>query len=164
MPGCFVFHKGNALTFYSFCNDCGWFTLYGTCFVVSGLDLIKIMSINIDNVETECLEFFINRVWGHNVLDAAIDLQAVIVHEDAQVVQIIMRSKHSSFPNLTFLNLAIAQNSVDTIVCTGQFCCLCHTACSRNALSQRTGGHIYTWNFLHIRMSLQAGADFTQTL
>ena len=105
--------------------------LFKDTVVGRGAQLRHVISISyIYYMEIECFEFLIDRVWGAYVLNFTIDLKTIVINDHYKIVQFSEACKHSSFPNLTFLNLAIAQNGIDTIVCTGQFCCLCHTVFS----------------------------------
>ena len=73
-----------------------------------------------------------------------------------------MSRKHRSLPNLTFLDLTVAEHGIYTIVFFVKLACKRHAACSRNALSQRTGAHVDAGRALHVGVSLEHSADVAQ--
>ena len=57
-----------------------------------------------------------------NFADRAVNLQAVEVDNQAEIIQVVVGCKHSSFPNLTLFNLAIAEQRVNTVNLCYQSC------------------------------------------
>ena len=74
-----------------------------------------------------------------------------------------MRGGHSSLPYQSFLQLAVAQKCINSAWISVHFVCQRHTYADRNTLTQRSCGHFYSRNFLHIRMSLKSASQFPQT-
>ena len=70
--------------------------------------------------------------------------------------------EHECLPDLTFLGLAVAHDGVGAVVLTVDLGSECHTYGGRNALTQRSGGHIHAGNVLHIGVSLEAGIRLTE--
>jgi len=73
-------------------------------------------------------------------------------------------SKHRSFPNLTFLNLAIAQKRIYAELFVCHFSAQCHADSGRNTLSKGACGHIYARDLIQTGMSLQIRTEMTQCL
>ena len=73
-----------------------------------------------------------------------------------------MSRKHGSLPNLTLLDLAVAEHGIYTIVFFVKLARKRHTACSRYTLSQRTGAHVDAGSALHVGVSLEHSADVAQ--
>ena len=65
-----------------------------------------------------------------------------------------MGCKHSSFPNLTLFNLAIAEQRVNTVIFVINLAGKRHACRSGNALTERAGAHIDAGGALHIRVTL----------
>ena len=98
----------------------------------------NIISINHNCVEIKCLKFLIDRVWRAYVLYLTVDLKAVVVNDHYKVVQFSGTCEHSSFPYLTFLDLAVSKQCIYTVVFVIKLSGKCHTDCCGNALSKRT--------------------------
>ena len=111
----------------------------------------------------ECCKLFRNRFWRANFRKLSINLQAIIVYDCQQVVQMIMRCKHRCFPDLTFFNFAIAQNGINLISSVVQLASQSHTTGNGNALSERTAGHINA-RCMNARVTLQHCTDVPQRL
>ena len=73
-----------------------------------------------------------------------------------------MGCKHSSFPNLTLFNLAIAEQRVNTVIFVINLAGKRHACRSGNALTERAGAHIDARGTLHIRVTLQHSADVAE--
>ena len=52
---------------------------------------------------------------GLNLIDRAVNLQAVADNQ-AEIIEVVVGCKHSSFSNLTLFNLAIAEQRVNTVI------------------------------------------------
>src|SRR5699024_8949861 len=86
----------------------------------------------------------------------------IVIHDHNEIVQLSVRSKHGCLPDLSLLDLAVAQERIYSVIITGQLSRNCHTYSSGNSLSERTGRHIDTRYAFHIRMSLKIGPGMTQ--
>ena len=43
------------------------------------------MRVDIDHIEIECLELFVNRIRRADLVDGAVDLQVIVIHDDAEL-------------------------------------------------------------------------------
>ena len=111
-------------------------------------------------MEIECLELLVNGIRGADVSNVAVDLQAVVVHDQHQVVQFSGACEHGSLPYLALLDLTVAQQGISAVILAGHFGRQRHTHCGRHALAQRTAGHIHARNVLSVRMALEIRAYF----
>ena len=122
------------------------------------------MTVDGDDVEAESLELLRNRIGRIDLLNGAVYLQIIVVHHDAEVVQLFSGGEHGRLPNLAFLNFAVSQHGINAIVSMIQLAGQRHSYRSGDALSQRTGGHIHPRSALHVRMPLKHGASVAQPL
>lgn len=90
--------------------------LNGLCMCKSRFDGVEIVSVDGLYVKAESLELLVNRFRAGNFADRAVNLQAVEVDNQAEIIEVVVGCKHSSFPNLTLFNLAIAEQRVNTVV------------------------------------------------
>lgn len=89
MPAGLIFHKGDTLAFYGFCNDGCRHFLRLSCFCKSIRNLIEIMSVDFDDVEVEGLKLIRNRIGRTYILDLSVNLKSVVVYDDAKVVEFL---------------------------------------------------------------------------
>ena len=101
------------------------------------------MGIHMDDMKVEGFELFVYGVGGADLVNRAVDLQPVIVHDDAQVIQFTESRQHGGLPYLAFLNLAVSQKGVDPEILTVHFRAQGHAHSGGDPLSQGTGGHIH---------------------
>ena len=162
MPAYLIFHKRHAFALYGFGEDRRGLALYGLCLVKRGLDLLKVVSVDLDHLKAECLKLFVKRFDSRHVLNSAVDLQTVLVNDHNEVVELVVRSKHCRLPNLAFLYLAVAENCICAIVFVVKLCRERHSARRRYALSERACAHINAGCTLHIRVTLEHSADMAE--
>jgi len=105
-------------------------------------------------VEIKALELLVDRVRRADLVDRSVDLQVVVVHNHAEVIQLAETCEHGSLPDLSLLDLAVAAKCIHTVILLFHLPCQSHAARCGKSLSQRTGRHIHARNVLHIRMSL----------
>ena len=115
-------------------------------------------------VKPERAELLVNRFRTADLFDRAVDLQAVVVHDQAQVIQLLMACEHRGLPNLTFFDLAVAEHGIHAVILAVELSGERDPAGSGNALSKRSGAHINTGDRLHIRMALKQRTQMTQAL
>ena len=127
-------------------NDTGGLSLSCLCFLKCSADRVKIMSVDVDYMEVERLELLIDRIRRTYLVNRSVDLKTVVVHDDYEVVKLSVACKHSSLPNLTFLNLTVSKECIHTIVLALELSAECHSDCCGNALTEGAGGHIYAGN------------------
>src|SRR5690606_26905267 len=73
---------------------------------------------------------------GHDLLNGAVDLLAIAVDGSDEVVNLVMRSIHGSFPYLSFLLFTIAHQNKDQPVVAVELLPLCGADRNRKALAQ----------------------------
>ena len=115
-------------------------------------------------MEVECTELisdWIRRVYFGN---RSVNLQVVVVHDDAQVIQLTESCKHRSLPYLAFLDFTITKQGIYAIRLIGKLCGKSHSCCDRNALSQWSWGSINTRCMGNAWMSLKVRTYVTQSL
>lgn len=71
------------------------------------------MTVDLIEIKAEGAELGGQVAQTHDLVVAAIDLQAVVVDDDSQVVQLIVVGRHEGLPDLALLTLAVAQNGID---------------------------------------------------
>ena len=117
-------------------------------------NLAEIMAVNADDMEIKCLKFLIDRIRGTDFIHRTVNLESVIIHDHDQIIQFSVACEHRSFPDLTFFNLPVAKERINTVILLLQLRRECHSDSSGNPLSQRTAGHIHARDMLSVRMSL----------
>ena len=60
-------------------------------------------------MEIEGFKFLIDGIRTADIFYSTIDLQTIIVHDHAEIIQISGAGKHSCLPYLTFLDLTITK-------------------------------------------------------
>ena len=162
VPTGIVLHEGNILALDGGHHNSGGLAFDALGSIQCSFDLLEVVAIDCLHMEAEALQLLLVRIGAHNICHIAVDLQAVVVDDDAQVVQLVVACKHAGLPNLTFLSLAVAQQSIDTVGLTLDLGSQCHAAGGGNTLTQRTGGHIHAGDRIHIGVALQVAANLTQ--
>ena len=109
MPGCLVLHEGYSFTLRRLSDNRRRLSLRFSCFLECSRDCIKIMSVNVDYMEVECLELLVDRIWRIYFTDWSVNLKIIIIHNYYQVVQLSVRCKHGCFPYLPFLDFNLPQ-------------------------------------------------------
>ena len=99
-----------------------------------------------------------------DLLDGAVDLQAVVVDDHAEVIELLVAGKHGGLPDLALLALAVAQQGVGAIVIAPVLGGNGHAHGGGDALAERTGGHVDARGVVHVGMALQVAADMAQRL
>ena len=98
----------------------------------------------------------------HDVIVFAVDLQSVVIHKDCEIVQFVVGGCHGSFPNETFLHLAVTNHGVHFDVLAAVLRAESHTGRDADALSEGTCRCIDTGNLLAVRVSLQDRMQLTK--
>src|SRR5205823_4578724 len=107
-----VLHERDAFAFYRVGHDAGGPALSGFGFPQRGLDGREIVTVDLDGVPAEGPPFIGQRRDLHNVLHEAVELDAVVVHNGHHIIHLMVWAGHGRFPNLAFLDLAIAEHHV----------------------------------------------------
>ena len=121
MPCGLVLHEGDAFAFDRMGNQRGRLTFGGRCFRKCGAQGIKVMAVHIDDVPAECLKLLIQRFRTDDILCGAVDLKSVDIDDCAEVVALVMRCRHGSFPDFAFFAFAVAHQAVDAVIIAGAF-------------------------------------------
>ena len=79
MPCIVVFHKRYALSLDRMGDDGCRLSLGLSGFLKSCFDFIKVMTVDLDRMETECFKLGFERFRADHIVDVAIDLQMVVV-------------------------------------------------------------------------------------
>ena len=165
MPTYLVLHEGDTLALYGVGNDNGWLTLDGASLSKCSCKLVKVVSISyINNVEFERFELLVNWFWCVDLIKRAIKLQVIVVNNKRKVIKLVVTSKHGSLPDLTFFNLAVAQECVDAVVLVELLAGQRHANSGGNALAQGTGAHINARRVVHVWMTLKARVERAESL
>ena len=75
-------------------------------------DRRQVVAVDLDGVPAEGAPLVGQRLDFHDVLDEAIELDAVVVHDGDHVVDLVEGARHGRFPDLAFLDLAVAEHDV----------------------------------------------------
>ena len=113
------------------------------------------MPVNPNNRTAERLKLRVDRCCVHDICRCSVDLEAVDIHCDAEVIQLVVRREHECLPDLPLGKLTVSKQCIDVDVPTEILCALCHARRRRNALPERARRHIHARRKVHIRMSLQ---------
>ena len=113
------------------------------------------MTVAALHVPVEGLELLVDGIGRHDLLQRTVDLDVVVIHKNTEVVQMVVPGSHGCLPDLTLLQLTVAQHGIDPVVLlvylTGQR----HTHSGGNALTETAGGHIYTGHMAHFRRDVR---------
>ena len=109
MPTGLVLHEADTLALDGVHEDAGG--LAGTLGLMEEgegfFDLVKVVAVNGGDVAAEGLALFVHRGGVHHVAGPAVNLQAVQVDDDAQVIQVIVGGEHQRLPDLALGDLAV---------------------------------------------------------
>ena len=79
------------------------------CLLKSPPESIKVLGININYIKVKCFKLLVYGVGGSDLIDGAVNLQIIIVHNHAQIVQLAEPGEHGRLPHLAFLDFAVSQ-------------------------------------------------------
>ena len=97
-----------------------------------------------------------------DVLDEAVELDPVVIHDGHDVVELVGTAEHGRFPDLAFLNFAVAQHHVGARRALVQPRGEPHADGQRQSLAQRSGGGFERRQEAHIRMALVNRTELAQ--
>ena len=161
MPAHLILHKGNALALDRVPQDA-----LGYAGRVrrgqSRLNGVQVMAVDLVQIKAESLYLGGQVAQGHDLVVAAVDLQAVVVDDDRQIVQLVVSGGHKCLPNLPLLALAVTQQGKDLRVLAQLFGAQSHAHSDGAALAQGAGGGIHAGNLLAVRMSLQDAVELAE--
>ena len=87
-------------------------------------------------MEPERAELVRDGLGGVDLLDGAIYLEVVVVHDEAEVVQLVVAGEHGRLPHLPLLDLPVAQQAIDAVGVTPVLGGQCHAHGRRDSLAQ----------------------------
>ncbi|MBA7704325.1 hypothetical protein ES703_113130 [subsurface metagenome] len=122
MPAGYVLHEVNALAFGSVSDNEGWFAFCLSGFLKSTEYLFHVMPIDFNYMPPEGAVFVGKRVNAHDVIDAAIYLESILINYTAQIVQFVMAGFHGCLPNLTLLLLPVTHETIYAVIFLIQPC------------------------------------------
>ena len=109
MPAGLVLHVADALALGGFHHNGGGRSLGLPRLMERGLDLVKVVTVDLHHVPAKGFQLVRNGVGAHDLVHRAVDLESVVVNDGAQVVQLIVVGQHEGLPHLALLNFAVAQ-------------------------------------------------------
>ena len=118
-------------------------------------NVIQIIAVNFIKIKAKSTQFCGQIAKAHYLIIAAVDLQAVVVNDNGEIIQLIVIGCHKGFPDLAFLAFAVAQNCIDLGILAQLLCTQCHANSNGTALAQRARGRIHARNLFAVRMALQ---------
>src|ERR1017187_9822660 len=157
-----VLHKRNAFAFDGVRHNAGGLALGGFGLVKRFLDGRKSVAVDLDGVPPESPPFFGQRRDLHDVVHEAVELDPVVVHNRHHVVELVERARHGGFPDLAFLDLAVAQHGVGAARPSVQPCRQAHPQSHRKTFAQRSGGGLQRRYEPHVRVALIYRAELAQ--
>ena len=82
MPAAFILHEGDSLSFHRMSEKAfGTPVLYQLSQFNGRYNLLHIISVNLINIKTKCLEFLSKVDIRHNLVGRAVQLKAVVIHK-----------------------------------------------------------------------------------
>ena len=117
------------------------------------------MAVDGDDVEAEGGELLVQGLQRHDVLGGAVDLEAVHVHDDAQVIQLVLGGGHKGLPALALVQLAVAHDGVDAVVLVVELAAQGHANGGGDALAQGAGGHVHAPDVVHLYVAGHVAVD-----
>ena len=138
------------------------FGLPGLCGRRRG-DGVDIVPVHGDSVKAEGGKLRADVAEGHDVVVPAVYLQAVMVENNGEVIELIMGGGHCGLPYLTLLALAVADHGVHLIALAAVLCGHSHAYGDGYTLTERAGAGIDAGSFILVRMPLQVTSELTQS-
>ena len=142
MPGGLVLHNRRAVALHRVEDDDRGLTLGLGGQRQRGVDGLDVVARNGQHVPTEGGPALLLRILLHDVLGAAADLQAVAVHERAQVIELVVAAAHGALPDRALGKLAVAHDGVDAVVAAIHLAGKRHPDGHGQAVTQRARVHL----------------------
>ena len=164
MPAGVVFHVGNALALNCLHNDGSGLALALSCCLESISDLAEVVTVDVDDIEVECLELLVDGIDVADVCYSSVDLKVVVVYDNAEVIEVVRSREHGSFPDLAFLEFTVSKESIYSVVLVTELSGERHACCCGKTLTERSRAHVYAGSLVHAGMSLQVRAELSESL
>src|SRR5271157_82194 len=149
-----VFHKRNAFAFDGVRHNAGGLSLGGFGFVKRLLDGREVVAVDLDGVPPESPPFLGQGRDFHDGAHEAVELDAVVIHNRHHVVELVERPRHGGFPDLAFLDFAIARHDVRAARPSIEARREAHPQRHRKTFAQRSGGGLERRYEPHVRVAL----------
>src|SRR5208282_6062547 len=124
--------------------------------------LLHIVAVNGENLPTEGAIFGLERIDIHDVAHPAVDLQAVVINDADQVVELMMTGLHGGFPDLPLLLLAVAHDAERPVIFPVELAGQRNAHGYAESLSQRSCRNLYTRKLEPVRMALISRPQLAQ--
>src|SRR5574344_682634 len=115
MPGQIVLHIADTFTLHGVGDDDRGAVLLLFKFAESAENLGVVVTVDVDDVAIESLDFIGQRFQIHHFVGVAHTLNFIVVDDGAKVVQMVVGGKHERFPVGTLVHFAIAQQDESAI-------------------------------------------------
>ena len=163
MPADLVLHEGDTLALHRLGDDAGRAPLGRPRLGEGSAELVEVIAVgDLDDMEPERAELVGDGHRGVDLLDGPVDLQAVVVDDDAEVVEVMVAGEHGRLPDLPLLDLAIAEKGVDAPRPAERLGGEGHAHGGGHALAEAAGGHVDARGVVHVGVPLKTGPDVAQ--
>ena len=157
-----VLHEGDSLAFDGVGDEAGGLAFGGRGFLEGFADSDGIVTVELNGVPAEGAPFIGDGRDIHNVLDEAIELNAVVIDDGDDVIELVERAGHGGFPDLAFLNLAISEHAVRAGFAAIEAGNQPHADSEGEALAQGAGGGFEGMDEPDVGVALIDGAEFAE--
>ena len=130
--------------------------------VQGGEHVLHVVAVDLHHVPAEGAPLVGQGLHGHDLVDPAVDLDAVAVHDGHQVLQVVVVGGHGGLPDHALLDLAVAQHDIGHVVLVVELARQGHTHAHGQAVAQGAGGHVDAGHLVHVRVALENGVILTQ--
>ena len=130
--------------------------------VQGGEHVLHIVAVDLYHLPAESAPLVSQGLHRHDVIDPAVDLDAVAVHDGHQVLQVVVAGCHGGLPDHALLDLTVTQHDVGHVVLVMQLAGQGHAHAHGQAVAQGAGGHVHAGGLVHVRMALEDGVVLTQ--
>ena len=110
MPQHRVLHEADAFACHRVRDDAGGTILLDRQDRQRCLDLLEIVSVDLDDVPSERAPFIGERLELHHVRDCVETLNFVVVDQDDEIVELVLRREERRLPDRTFIAFAVAEH------------------------------------------------------
>src|SRR6267378_1084675 len=157
-----VLHKTDSLAFSGAGNNYNRSPVNFIRVVESVQDCGHIVTVNLDYMPVERSPLIGDRFCWHYMLRGSGLLNAVIVHDDCQIVQAELRPQQQTFPDHTRVQFAVAQNNIDFSAGPCHSSSQRHSSSDCNAVAQGACSNLHPWSFCWFRVALEAAVQCTK--
>ena len=120
------------------------------------------VAVDFQGVPVEGAPLVQHRLQAHDLVDDAAQLDVVVVHEHAEVVELESGRGHGRLPYLPGLALAVADDAIGAVVPGAGLARKRHPQGHRQSLSQGAGGGLDVGEAVAVRVSLNPAVELAQ--